>query len=180
MAVTLSLADRSFTRSFGMSRFTGFAFVALTTLIANSSGRLLAEEPQGVSRTFAVFGQIDFSDEDSVLLKVGKSNTTSSTKTLSIPERPCLDGMDLITGSSSVTYITKGLGDTPIGVGWVVDPESPDLPPTGSVTLTGPDALLVQETLFILYSDQGYIYVSTTTSDPYADILTVVTAIFSK
>lgn len=160
-----------------MTKFTRFACFALTAVVVNSHAHLLAEEPQGVVRTFAVFGAVDFTSEDSVLLKVGTSNSTPIVRHLITGDGSYLDNSTWFIGSPSAMYITKGEGVTNVGsFAWLVDSETPEPPPTGSVTLTGPEALLIQEAYHV-YVDQNFIYASRDEND---GVMTIVTAVFSR
>ena len=69
-----------------------------------------------------------------------------------------LDGTPAVIGSPGAMYITKGNGRTYIGsFWWLLSEETPEPPPIGAVTLTGPDALLIQDDLGHVYVHGGYI-----------------------
>jgi hypothetical protein len=157
----------------------GFAF-----LLSPFSEAIYAQQSEGIVRTFMVVGlvneSVDFSDGDSVLLKVNKDSTSFTTKTfVTDPSHP----LSAFSGESfgfgvSAMYVTRSLGDTPAGFfAWLLDEDTPEAPPTGSVALLGPDAVILQTETFHLNSSGGIIY---PTNDEAQPIAMIVTAVFTK
>ena len=161
-----------------MSKYTGLACLTFALLLSTSTRDTHAGEPPFVCRTFAVFLDFgveipDFSDGNSVLVQVEKSDTTPTTLQFIDPAYPELQGAWI---SGPAMYITKGEGRTPIGSFWWLVPEgeTPEPPPIRAVTLTGPDALLIQDDVGNVTVQGGYIF-------PGNDFrMVVVTALFSK
>jgi hypothetical protein len=121
---------------------------------------------------------VDFTDEDSVLIKVEKSDGLPSTLTFSgFGEVP--DGTEVVIGSPRAMYITKTNGRTSIGsFWWLLSEETPEPPPIGAVALTGPDAELTQVDLGYVWFQQRYILPGGNPASHHRMIL--ATALFSK
>ena len=161
-----------------------FAVLTFAFLLASSSGAIHAEQPEGVIRTFLVMNlvdeNVDFSSEDSVLLKVNQHSGVSVVRTFGTgPNDPlsAFNGKDFGFGVSAM-YITRGLGDTPVGVfAWLLDDDTPEPPPVGSVALLGPDAVEFQSETFHVTIVQDFLSPSIDEGDAAA---TIVTAVFTK
>lgn len=152
------------------------------------------ETEQGVIRTFAVFGLLPsdlpnfFSDSSLGVL-------------IAPPERVIDHDFMVFTGENSeylsnwdpffdftvwetrvATHITKGGTEMLAPVMWLVDDDTPTPPPTGSITLTGPDSpFIVSQQLF--YYDMDPSYNEYYVLDPDAGggkPMLVVTAVFSR
>ncbi len=161
-----------------MSKYPGLACLTFALLLSISTGVTDAAEGQGVRRTFAVWGYgiegLDFSDEDSVLVQVEKSDDAPN-----IVEGYGNVELEGTWISGPAMYITRSEGRTRIGsFYWLTDDDAPEPPPTGAVTLTGPGSGLTQKSV-------GYVYQSGGCSYPYGNELEhkymiVVTAWFSR
>ena len=166
-----------------MSKYTGLACLTLALLLSTSARDTHAAEPRGVWRTFAVWldygvESVDFTDEDSVLIKVEKSDLGPGTKIFGgFDQVP--DGTEVVFDSPRAMYITKGNGRTSIGsFCWLLFEDTPEPPPIGAVTLLGPDAELTQVDLGYVYVQGAYILPNGNPQTNQRMIL--VTALFSK
>ncbi len=123
---------------------------------------------------------VDFSSEDSVLMKVNNKSGGIVTRTFSTsPEHPlsAFSGETFGFGVSAM-YITRGMGQTPVGVfGWLLDEDTPEPPPAGSVALLGPDVVILQTETFHVTTGQNFLYPTIDENDATA---TIVTALFTK
>lgn len=159
-----------------------FAILTFAFLLTSLGETIHAQEPDGVIRTFLVieFSDVDFSDEDSVLLKVGNDSGDLVERTLVTgPDHPlaAFDGETFGFGVP-VMYLTKGFGDTPVGTfGWLLDENTPEAPPVGSVALLGADAVIIQSETFYVTVGKDFLYPSI---DPTDSAATIVTAVFTK
>ena len=163
---------------------TKLALVTFACLLVNSSGTIHAQQPDGIIRTFMIVDlvneNVDFGDEDSVLLKVENDLNSISTKTFfTDPNHPlsAFSGETFGFGASAM-YVTRSFGDTPVGVfAWLLDVDTPEPPPVGSVAFLGPDVVILQTQTFNVYTDQNFIY---PTPDESASRATIVTALFTR
>ena len=164
-----------------MSKYPGLACLTLALLLSISTGVTDAAEGQGVWRTFAVllnYGtSVDFSDEDSVLIKVEKADVTPSAKEFAGFGED-LDGTVAVIGFPGAMYITKTNGRTYIGsFWWLLSEETPEPPPIGAVALTGADAQLYQQSLGSINVSGAHILPDTSGAGKQ---MILVTARFSK
>mgnify|MGYP001553765308 CR=1 FL=1 len=164
-----------------MSKYTGLACFTFALLLSTSTRDTHAAGPQGVWRTFAVYldsrvEYVDFTDEDSVLIKAEKSDLDPATKMFwGFDQVP--DFTEAVIDSPGAMYITKGNGRTSIGsFCWLLFDETPEPPPVGAVALLGPDAELTQVDLGYVYVDGGFLVPGT----PANFRMILVTALFSK
>ena len=154
--------------------------LALAFVLSTMAGTTDAAGPSGVLRTFAVVGyeSVDFSSDDSVLVKTKGADVTPSVKEYADENNPDLDGTQWSFGSPGAMYITKGQGDTVVGAfAWLHSPETSDPPPIGAVAMMGPDALVIQEDVGPISVRGNFI---TPSSDPTTNRMIIVTAVFNR
>jgi hypothetical protein len=196
MAIAVYHADRILSRRLIMdkrSRANGLwlALVGLScsTLVGVTAHPSYAAEPKGVLRTFIVLELtegVDFLHEDPVMVKAKKGPSAPVLLEFvdeNDPELSDFDFDETLWVAGPAMYITKGQGLTQLGpFFWLLTEETPEPPPVGSLTLTGPEALLVQETVTyeVCSGDPDCDGKYALTNAPTGTKLTVVTAIFSR
>jgi hypothetical protein len=156
------------------------SLLTLAFILSTTVGTVDAAGPDGVLRTFAVvtYESVDFSSDDSVLVKTKKVDVTPSVKEYADADNPDLDGTQWSFGSPGVMYITKGQGDTAVGsFAWLLSSETPDPPPVGAVAMMGPDALVIQQDLGPVSVQGNFI---TPSANPLGNRMIVVTAVFNR
>jgi hypothetical protein len=122
---------------------------------------------------------VDFTDEDSVLIKVEKSDGGPGGTKMFWGFDQVPDFTEAVFDSPRAMYITKGNGRTSIGsFCWLLFEDTPEPPPIGAVALLGPDAELTQVDLGYVYVDGAYILPGGNQATDHRMIL--VTALFSK
>ena len=141
-----------FNRTIYTPRTAGLALLASAMLASPAN----AKDP-GVIRTFAVFllpgVDVDFTNEDSVLIKVEK-NEGSSQPTLDFVNcNPDISDFNF-DGTRWVfqpaMFITKGEGRKIIGsFAWLLDEATPVPPPANAVAMMGADEFILQEKVFV-------------------------------
>mgnify|MGYP001817467350 CR=1 FL=1 len=156
------------------------SMLTLAFVLSTMAGTIDAAGPSGVLRTFAVvtYESVDFSSDDSVLVKTKGADVTPSVKEYADEKNPDLDGTQWSFGSPGAMYITKGQGDTLVGgFAWLLSPETSEPPPIGVVAMLGPDAIVIQEDLGPVRIDGNFI---TPSSNPMNKHLIIVTAVFNR
>jgi hypothetical protein len=154
--------------------------LSLVFLASIAAGPIDVAGADEVLRTFAVLTDqpVDFSSDDSVLVKTKRVDITPSVKEYGDSSRPDLDGTQWSFGSPGAMYITKGQGDTLVGgFAWLLSPETSEPPPIGVVAMLGPDAIVIQEDLGPVRIDGNFI---TPSSNPMNKHLIIVTAVFNR
>jgi hypothetical protein len=143
-----------------------------------------AKDPaQGVVRTFAVLSNSsltvpDFFDDESVGLVIEPPDQTEPfSMTFSDWTDPSF--ASTVWESRSAIHIMKGGAETLAPVVWLRTSETPEPPPNGAITFSGPDSpLILSQELFYYYDGSGGLHIQSTPGGE--GVFYVVTAIFSR
>lgn len=156
------------------------------SLFCVSHARAFADSPEGVQRTFIVLVNSleqapDFFGEQSLGLVVRHANPQVDTTIFRFANSNCDARFNAtVWEHRDAMHITKGsCGDVPGFVAWLLTPDTPNPPPNGAFTFSGPDSPLIlsQEVFYFETSSTG---LRLRCSPGGAGVLVLVTAIFSR
>jgi hypothetical protein len=170
------------------------SLVVLATLASLGANTLLfAEQPQSIVRTFAVEMEgpdalPDFLSTDSLGVVVGAPSSDAATLTFSDHSNSDVSFDSTVWAYRPALHVTTDGADTPGVFWWLLTDETPAVPPSGSVTFTGPDSpqILNQEIHYIKACDSANCLGEPTgryrisDSSSYSGVIVVVTAVFSR
>ncbi len=142
------------------------------------------DPPQEVVRTFAVAVNIleqapDFLSEPSLAVVVAPARP-NQTGVIQFADSNCDERFDsTVWELRDAMHITKGGAEVPGAVFWLLTPDTPEPPPVGAITFSGPGSPLILNQEAVYYETFGTRF-RTRCSPGGAGVLVVVTAVFSR
>jgi hypothetical protein len=136
------------------------AIVVCGMLLTNLPQPVRAAAPEGVIRTFAVMvspsgPELDFLSDESLAVVVTAPENNPESFQFTSDTNANLDSRfaSTVWVLQPALHITQGGASVPGSVSWLVTEETPDLPPSGAITFTGPDSPSIESQELIYIKD---------------------------